>query len=80
MSFEFKRPVYAGDPLTCHWVIADIDERGRARADVRIVNAEGITVLQATTSGVLPGTVERERLKQMLCDGDPSNGAAPKRP
>ena len=38
-------------------------------------NAEGITVMEATTSGVLPGTEERERLKQMLADGDPTNGA-----
>ena len=77
MSFEFKRPVYAGDQITCHWLIADIadiDERGRAKAEVRILNAEGTTVLEATTSGVLPGTEERKRLKQMLADGDPTNG------
>jgi len=27
------------------------------------MNAEGITVMEATTSGVLPGTEERECLK-----------------
>lgn len=75
MSFQFKRPVYAGEQITCHWLIADIDERGHAKAEVRIVNAEGITVLEATTTGVLPGTEERERLKQLLSDGDPTNGA-----
>lgn len=74
MSFEFKRPVYAGDEITCHWLIVDIDERGRAKAEVRILNAEGITVLEAKTTGVLPGTEERQRLKQMLADGDPTNG------
>lgn len=76
MSFVFKRPVYAGEQITCHWLIADIDERGHAKADVRIMNAEGITVLEATTSGVLPRTEEREHLKQMLSEGDPTNGAA----
>ena len=76
MSFAFKRPVYAGEQITCHWLIADIDARGHAKADVRILNAAGITVLEATTTGVLPGTEERQRLKQMLADGDPTNGAS----
>ncbi len=76
MSFAFKRPVYAGEQITCHWLIADIDERGHATAEVRILNAEGITVLEATTTGVLPGAQERECLKQMIADGDPTNGAA----
>lgn len=76
MSFEFKRPVYAGEEITCHWLITDVDERGHAKAEVRILNAEGITVMEATTTGVLPGTEERECLKQMLSEGDPSNGAA----
>ncbi|PNB70800.1 acyl dehydratase [Pseudomonas sp. GW456-E7] len=75
MSFEFKRPVYPGEPITCHWLIADIDERGHAKAEVRILNAQGVTVLEATTTGVLPGTEERERLKQMLAEGDFTNGA-----
>ncbi|MDF3197445.1 MULTISPECIES: MaoC family dehydratase [unclassified Pseudomonas] len=76
MSFEFKRPVYAGDLITCHWLIAGIDEQGHAKAEVRIVNAEGITVLEATTTGVLPSAEQRERLGQMLAEGDPTNGAA----
>ena len=76
MSFEFKHPVYAGQQITCHWLIADIDERGHAKAEVRIVNSEGITVVEATTSGVLPRTEERERLTQMLSEGDPTNGTA----
>lgn len=76
MSFEFKQPVYAGKQLTCHWLIAEIDERGHAKAEVRIFNAERITVLEATTTGVLPGIEEREYLKQMLSEGDPTNGVA----
>jgi acyl dehydratase len=76
MNFVFKRPVYAGEQITCHWLITDIDERGHAKAEVRIMNAEGITVMEATTSGVLPGTEERECLKLMLSEGDPTNGAA----
>jgi hypothetical protein len=76
MNLLFKRPVYAGEKITCHWLIADIDERGHAKAEVRIINEEGLMVLEATSSGVLPGTGERERLKQMLSEGDPTNGTA----
>nr|WP_259740061.1 hypothetical protein [Pseudomonas brassicacearum] len=76
MSFEFKRPVYAQEQIACHWLITEVDERGHAKAEVRMFNAEGITVMKATTTGVLPGTEERECLKQMLSEGDPSNGAA----
>lgn len=76
MNFEFKQPVYADEPITCHWLIVDIDERGHAKAEVRILDAQGITMLEATTTGVLPGAKERERLKQMLAEGDHTNGAA----
>lgn len=76
MHFEFKRPVYIGEHLTCHWLISAINERGHAEAEVQIINAEGVTVLLASTSGVLPGPAERQRLKQMLAEGDPSNGAS----
>lgn len=75
MSFEFKRPVYPGEQITCDWLITHIDERGHAKAEVSVINADGILVLQATTTGVLPGERERERLKRMLAEGDLSNGA-----
>ena len=73
MNFEFKRPVYAEEQITCQWLITDIAERGHARAEVSVVNGEGVTVLLATTTGVLPGAPERECLKRMLAEGDPSN-------
>ena len=75
MSFEFKQPVYPGEQITCHWLIASIDERGHAKAEVTVINTHGITVMVATTAGVLPGFEERDRLKQMLSDGDTTNGA-----
>lgn len=76
MSFRFKRPVYVGETTTCHWIIADIDERGRARAEITIANPEGVIVLEAETTGVLPGEKERARLTEMLAEGDPTNGAS----
>ncbi|TCV68980.1 MaoC family dehydratase [Pseudomonas fluorescens] len=75
MSLAFKRPVYPEEQMTCHWLIVDIDERGHAKAEVRVLNEEGVTVLQAMTTGVLPGAQERECLKRMLAEGDPTNGA-----
>ena len=74
MSFRFKRPVYAEETLICGWVVKDIDERGRAKAEVSVVNGDGVTVLEAETTGVLPGESERQRLTEMLADGDPTNG------
>lgn len=75
MNFEFKRPVYPEEQITCHWLIVDIDERGHAKAEVRVLNEEGVTVLLAMTTGMLPGTQERECLKRMLAEGDPTNAA-----
>jgi 3-hydroxybutyryl-CoA dehydratase len=74
MSFHFKRPVYADQTLTCDWTIREIDEKGRAKAEVRVVNSDGIIVLEAETTGVLPGERERQRLVKMLAEGDPTNG------
>ncbi|MGF6286641.1 acyl dehydratase [Pseudomonas sp. BT76 TE3572] len=74
MTFHFKKPVYAGDTITCHWVITDIDEKGRATAAITMSNQDDIIVMEAQTSGVVPGVKEREILTQMLQEGDPTNG------
>ncbi|MCT8348619.1 MaoC family dehydratase [Photorhabdus temperata] len=74
MSFRFKRPIYADETLTCDWVILESDEKGRAKAEIRVINGDGITVLEAETTGVLPDESERQRLVEMLAEGDPTNG------
>lgn len=74
MSFKFKRPVYAGETLTCHWVISEIDERERAKAHISVINGHGVTVLEAEITGVLPNRNERQRLTGMLNEGDLTNG------
>lgn len=76
MNFQFKRPVYPDETLTCDWLIQAIDERGRATASVQITNEAGQVVLEALVQGVIPGDEERRRLAQMLAEGDPTNGAA----
>jgi acyl dehydratase len=75
MNIQFKRPVYPGKTIICHWLITRIDERGHATAEVSVVNEQHITMLEAITTGVLPGAPEREYMKQMLAEGDPNNGA-----
>lgn len=74
MTFLFKRPVYAEDTLTCTWLITEIDERSRASAKISITNDDGVTVLEAQTTGVLPNQNERQRLTEMLAEGDLTNG------
>lgn len=69
MSFKFKRPVYAGETLTCYWVISEIDERERAKAHISVINGDGVTVLEAEITGVLPNRNERQRLAELLNEG-----------
>ena len=75
MTFQFKRPVYAGETLTCEWIIRAIDEKGRAKAEITVINESGVTVLIAETTGVLHNECERKHLAKMIADGDPTNGA-----
>jgi 3-hydroxybutyryl-CoA dehydratase len=75
MTFSFKAPVYAGDTITAHWVIQNVDNQGRAEAEVTLTNTEGTVVLLAQTRGVLPNAQQRSLLTQMLAAGDPDNGA-----
>jgi len=74
MNFRFKKPVYFGDTIKCDFTITDIDERGRAKADAVFKNADGVTVLEAVTTGFPPGDREKQVMKDMLAEGDPTNG------
>jgi acyl dehydratase len=73
MNFRFKKPVYFGDTIICTFTITDIDNNNRARARVVYQNNEGITVLEADLTGILPGTLERRVLSAMVEEGDPTN-------
>jgi hypothetical protein len=44
-----------------------------ARATAVYKNQEGFTVLEAYLEGILPGNPEREVLKVMVDEGDPTN-------
>ena len=73
MNFRFKGPVYVGETITCSWVMAAIEQNGRAKASVTITKEDGSTVIEAEISGVVPGLEERKVLSQMLSEGDPTN-------
>ena len=74
MNFSFKSPVYVGETITCNWVITAIDQKGRAKASITITKVDGVTVIEAEISGIVPGLEERKVLSQMLSEGDPTNG------
>jgi 3-hydroxybutyryl-CoA dehydratase len=74
MNFRFKGPVYVGEKLTCNWVITAIDQKGRSKASATVTKDDGVTVMEAEISGIVPGVEERKVLSQMLSEGDPTNG------
>ncbi len=76
MNFRFKGPVYVGETITCHWVITAIDANGRAKASATIAKNDGTTVIEAEISGIVPVSEARKVLRQMLAEGDPTNGLA----
>lgn len=74
MTFRYKGPVYVGETIMCNWVITAIDQNGRAKAYVTITKENGVAVVEAEISGIVPGPEERKVLSQMLSEGDPTNG------
>ena len=73
MVYDFKKPVYVGDTITCDFTITDIDERDRATATVCFRNQHDITVIEATLTGILPNAEERRVMAAMVAEGDPTN-------
>jgi acyl dehydratase len=72
-DLRFMKPVYFEDTITCRLTVDHIDEKSRAKATAVFQNQEGTTVLKAHLEGVLPGVAEREVLKAMVDEGDPTN-------
>ena len=73
MSFNFIRPVFFGDTVSCSVTILTIDGKGRARASASYINQHGEKVLTAELTGQLPGEAEKEVLRAMTAEGDPTN-------
>ncbi len=73
MNFRFKGPVFFGDTVTCTLTITEIDSENRAQARAEFTNRQGAVVLEAELSGILPGEPQRQVLKAMVAEGDPTN-------
>lgn len=74
MNFRFRKPVYFGDTIECRFLITEIDDRNRAKAQAVFKNQHDEIVLEAEVMGVVPGVPERRVLEQMIAEGDPTNG------
>ncbi len=73
MDFRFKKPVYFGDTVRCDFTITEIDENGRVAAAFVFVNQDGVTVLEGSIRGILPGPEEKRVMRQMLDEGAAGN-------
>ena len=73
MNFQFKKPVFVGDTITCTFTIEEVDERRRARGKGVYTNQHNEMVLEATLAGILPGPAAREVMQAMVEEGDPTN-------
>jgi len=73
MEFQFLRPIYISETITCRVTIKEIDERNFARAEGIFTKQDGQRVLKATLTGFIPGTRERKVLSKMMAEGDSTN-------
>jgi len=84
MNFRFKKPVYFGDTIECRFTITELGAPGssfepgsspsnRAKAEAIFQNQHDEIVIQAYVSGIVPGPPEKQILRAMLAEGDPTN-------
>jgi len=65
MDFQFKKPVYFGDTVTCDLVIARVGDNGCAEADAVFTDQTGRVVIEGRLSGFLPGPEQRQIMEEM---------------
>lgn len=73
MTFQFKKPVYIGETIRCDLTITELDDEGRAKAEAAFINENDVVVLQSVLTGIIPGNRERQVMKDMVTEGDPTN-------
>jgi 3-hydroxybutyryl-CoA dehydratase len=74
VNYKFGKPVYYDDTISCTLTITRMDEKGKAAAKAEFVNQHGVLVMQAELFGNIPVGRDREILKTMVEEGDPTNG------
>ena len=73
MNFKFIKPVYFGDTIQCSIKITRIKENGSAEAEALFTNQDTEQVCYAKLTGRLPQRRERDLLRQMINEDDPTN-------
>jgi 3-hydroxybutyryl-CoA dehydratase len=73
INFKFKKPVYYNDTVTCTLTIARMDEKGKAVAHAEFINQDGLLVMTAELFGIIPIAEDRDVLRCMAAEGDPTN-------
>jgi acyl dehydratase len=73
MDFKFIKPVYFGDTITCSIIITKIEDGGRAEGKANFTNDTGEQIGYAHLTGRVPLEHEREILRRMIAEGDPTN-------
>ena len=73
MNFRFKKPVYIGDTVLCTLRIVGLKERGWAKAEAIFQTQDQTVALEASLKGMVPGLREKEVMKAMVAEGDPTN-------
>jgi len=73
MRFQFRKPVYIGETISCSLTITRVDHQGKAEAAAIFRNRESAVVLEASLKGILPGPRELEVMNAMVHEGDPTN-------
>ena len=73
MNFKYIKPVYFGDTVQCDITITKLAENGAAEAEAYFTNQDGEQVCYAHLTGRIPLNQERDLLKQMTKEDDPTN-------
>ncbi|WP_457553987.1 MaoC family dehydratase [Desulfobacula sp.] len=76
MNFKFIHPVYFGDTIQCRVTITKIEKNNRAEAKAAFTNQDNIQVGSAHMTGRLPIEIEKDLLRIMAQEGDPTNQLA----
>ena len=74
MTFKFIKPVYFNDRIRCCITLEQLDPEGRALARAIFTNQKEVQIGFAELTGRLPLDQDRQILKQMVAEGDPTNG------
>lgn len=73
MNFKYIKPVYFGEPVRISITITKIEESGRAEAEAFFTNGKDEKVCYAHMTGRVASEQDRDLLKQMVDEGDPTN-------